>query len=140
MQTIFITGALGSDAELRTTQGGDKVCSFNVGSGQGFGDRKTTNWFRVSMWGKRGDSLQPYLLKGTKVAVCGELEIGEFNGKPQYNVRANEVDLTGNRNATRQDGQATGNGGPQTRRPVEEELSDDVPFASSDFALERRAS
>lgn len=100
MQTIVITGALGKDCELRTTQKGDQVCSFSLATNQGYGNDKSTNWWRVSVWGKRGASLAPYLLKGAKVAVCGELSIGEYNGKPQFDVRANEIDLTGERRAS----------------------------------------
>lgn len=94
MQQIFITGAIGKDAETRQAGGGD-VTSFNVAVTQGFGERKATNWFRCNMWGKRGSSLQPYLLKGGKVAVVGELTIGEYQGKPQYEVNASQVDLMG---------------------------------------------
>src|SRR3546814_6098071 len=61
-----ISGGVGRDAELRSTQRGDQVCSFNVGVNQGYGDKKSTNWYRVSLWGKRGEGLQPYLLKGVK--------------------------------------------------------------------------
>ena len=102
MQSIFITGRLGKDAELRSTQNGDQVCSFNLAVDQGWGDRKTTNWFRVSYWGKRGAGIQPYLLKGTQLAVQGDLEIGEWEGKPQFDVRANNVDLMGGRTEPKQ--------------------------------------
>src|SRR3546814_2589868 len=77
MQTITVTGGVGRDAELRFTQRGDQVCSFNVGVNQGYGDKKSTNWYRVSLWGKRGESLQPYLLKGVKVAISGEFETSD---------------------------------------------------------------
>src|SRR3546814_10103547 len=86
-----------SDAELRSTQRGDQVCSFNVGVNQGYGDKKSTNWYRVSLWGKRGESLQPYLLKGVKVAISGEFETSEYEGKTQLNIRANGVDIMSSR-------------------------------------------
>jgi single-strand DNA-binding protein len=94
MQTITVTGSIGKDAELRNA-GNSEVCSFSLASSQGFGDKKQTNWFRVQIWGKRGVSLQPYLLKGGKVAVSGELELREWDGKMQLEIRANEVDLMG---------------------------------------------
>src|SRR3546814_2586881 len=78
MQTITVTGGVGRDAELRSTQRGDQVCSFNVGVNQGYGDKKSTNWYRVSLWGKRGESLQPYLLKGVKVAIRSEEHTSEL--------------------------------------------------------------
>jgi len=92
MQAITITGGLGRDAELKTTQSGDDILSFSVGSSQGYGDKKTTNWFRCTVWGKRGRSIAQYLTKGTKVTVQGELSIGSYDGKPQFDVRVNEVE------------------------------------------------
>src|SRR3546814_10729256 len=52
---------------------------------------------RVSLWGKRGESLQPYLLKGVKVAISGEFETSEYEGETQLNIRANEVDIMSSR-------------------------------------------
>lgn len=92
MQSLTITGALGKDAELRQTQGGDDVLSFSVGVSQGYGDSKSTNWFRCSVWGKRGRSIKQYLLKGVKVTVQGELSIGSYQDKPQFDIRVNEVE------------------------------------------------
>jgi single-strand DNA-binding protein len=91
MQLIFLTGRVGGDAETRTAGNGE-VTSFNLAVDQGWGERKTTNWFRVSIWGDRGRKLAGHILKGNKLAVSGELSIGEYNGKPQYEVRASEVD------------------------------------------------
>jgi single-strand DNA-binding protein len=92
MQTIVITGRIAKDAEQR--QAGDNtVTSFDVASDQGFGERKVTNWFRCQMWGKRGSSVQPYLLKGGMVTVSGELETSTYNDKLQLGIRVSEVQL-----------------------------------------------
>lgn len=92
MQSFFCTGSLGRDAELKTTQSGDDILSFSVASTQGYGENKKTNWFRCTVWGKRGRSIAQYLTKGTKVTVQGELAIGEYDGKPQFDIRVNEVE------------------------------------------------
>ncbi len=97
MQTITISGNLGRDAELKETQNGDTVLSFSVGVQQGWGERKSSNWYRVSVWGKRARTLAQYLTKGTKVVVQGEFTIGAYDGKAQYDVRANEVEFAGGR-------------------------------------------
>lgn len=124
MQTIIIAGKLGKDAELRRTQGGDAVCSFSVAVDQRDGREKSTNWWRVSLWGKRGEALAPYLLKGASVTVSGEFALGDYEGKPQLNVRANEVALQGGRNEA---------GGERkkpydTPDPQTDELDDHIPF------------
>lgn len=97
MQTITIAGRVGRDAELRRTQSGDAVCSFTVAVDQRDGRDKSTNWWRCSIWGKRGESLVPYLLKGASVTVAGEFSLSDYEGKPQLNVRVNEVALQGGR-------------------------------------------
>lgn len=133
MQTITISGNLGKDAELKSTQGGDDVLSFSVAVKQGWGDKASSNWFRVSVWGKRARSLSDYLRKGTKVVVQGELTIGEYNGKPQFDVRAGEVEFISKR---QDDGGAAHE--PRGADPFDAELDDDVPFLSFGFHRDYR--
>lgn len=116
MQTITITGNVGKDPALRSTQNGDQVLGFNVAVKQGFGDRATTNWFRVSVWGKRGETLNRFVRKGTYVTVQGELTIGEYEGKPQFDVRANEVDFV-NKDAGQNNEQRSGGNRAQEPHP-----------------------
>lgn len=87
MQNITISGYLSRDAEAKTTQRGDNVTSWNVPVKQGFGDNEQTNWYRVSIWGKRAEYAAK-ARKGDYVTVTGELRIGEYNGKPQYEISA----------------------------------------------------
>ena len=144
MQQITISGRIGKDAESR--QAGDgTVTSFNVAVDQGYGDRKTSNWYRVSVWGKKGAGAAPYLLKGGQVTVVGEFEIGEYEGKPQYNIRASDFtlpakgsgqsgggdDYRGNRGSGQSQAESYGgNGGPSQRRaaPAFDDDDSEVPF------------
>ena len=128
MQQLVVTGHIGKDAEQRTTQGGDRICSFSVASKQGYGDRATTNWFRCSVWGKRAQSLGPYLLKGQQVTVSGELEIGEYEGKTQLNIRVNDVALQGQRGGGSQGGGSAARDDGWTGGGFDDDLSDSVPF------------
>lgn len=124
MQLVTISGNIGRDGEFRTTQGGDKVLSFSVGVQQGWGERASTNWFRCSVWGKRAETLNGKLLKGVRVFATGELSIGEYQGKPQYDVRVSELDFV-NRAA----GSATGGGSASQgggRSYSHDDLDDDV--------------
>src|SRR3546814_5548310 len=83
--------------------------------------------------------LQPYLLKGVKVAISGEFETSEYEGKTQLNIRANEVDIMSSRKDQNESGghrNRDGMGGNSL--PPQEELDDSVPFISCDFAVEHR--
>jgi single-strand DNA-binding protein len=135
MQNITVAGRIGADAVTRTTQGGDKVTGFNVAVDYRDGREKATNWYRVSFWGKRGESLQPYLLKGTTVAVSGEFQLDSYEGKPQLNIRASEISLLGSRNGSSDNQQQSrgGGGGGSSRARHEDNLDDDfIPFARCD--------
>ena len=127
MQTITIAGRIGKDAETRSTQTGDSVTGFTVAVDQRNGRDKTTNWWRVSLWGKRGDALAQYLTKGASVTVSGEFSLGEYDGKPQLNIRANEIALQGGKsdNARTPDGSR---GHAQQSGVFADNLDDEVPF------------
>lgn len=125
MQIITITGYLSKDAEPSTTSKGDNVTRWNVPVNQGWGDNKQTNWFRVSIWGKRAD-FAAKARKGEFVTVTGELAIGDYQGKPQYEIRASDFanvttaqrDATGSRAAPASDDAGS----------FADELSDNIPF------------
>lgn len=142
MQNITIAGRLGRDAELRSTQQGDKVCGFTVAVDYRDGRDKKTNWWRVSLWGKRGEALAQYLTKGASVTVTGEFSLGEYDGKPQLNIRAYEITLQGGKSSdgasgqrqqnSAQNGGGGGWGDTQTNRgSLNEDLDDDIPFITN---------
>jgi len=123
METITIAGRIGKDAEVRSTQTGDSVCSFTVAVDVRQGREKSTNWWRVSLWGKRGEALSQYLTKGSNVTVAGAFSLGEYDGKPQLNIRAHEVALQGGG----QERQESRKQEPRTNS-FADELDDSVPF------------
>lgn len=122
MKNLTIAGNIGKSAELRTTQNGDSVAGFSVAVDDGFGDKKRTLWFDVSVWGKRADVLAPMLTKGGKVTVTGDLSTREHEGKTYLTLRANEVTLMSARQG--------GDDAPrQERAPVRDEVDQDsIPF------------
>lgn len=101
MNVYSFTGRLARDCETRFTQGGMAICSFTVAVDYGFGDNKGTNWIRCSIFGKRAESRLPqYLVKGTQVAISGELKVRDYNdneGNKRTSVEVNvgELDLLG---------------------------------------------
>jgi len=85
--TLIFTGALGRDPELRFTPEGKAVTSMNVAVSDGFGDKKKTIWFRVSVWDKQAESCNEYLRKGSKVLVEGRLTVDPATGGPRVFTR-----------------------------------------------------
>jgi single-strand DNA-binding protein len=119
MNLLTAVGRLGKDSETRDA-GKSTVTGFNMAVDVGFGDRKQTIWYSVSMWGKRGTALEQYLTKGTQVAVSGELTTRGYEGKTYLEVNANDISLLG--------------GGQQQDKPQQQAPpktqggGDDVPF------------
>lgn len=129
MQQITITGYLSKDAETRVA-GDKKVTNLNVPVKQGWGDKEQTNWFRVAIWGKRAEFASNFR-KGEFVTVIGELTIGEYNGKPQYEIYASDFHSVRTAPKVKDDGIghknndfADGSGNPA----FDDSLSDSVPF------------
>jgi single-strand DNA-binding protein len=99
------SGRVGADPEIRTTQSGEQVLSFRVANDVGFGDRKATQWVDNSYWGKRAVAVAPYIKKGDKITVSGELKLESFQKRDgtegqKLSVRVNDLDL-----ASRNDGE-----------------------------------
>lgn len=131
MKAITIAGNIGKDAEVRSTQGGDKVTGWTVAVEDRNGKEKSTLWFDCTLWGKRGESLAQYLTKGSKVCVSGELSTREHNGKTYLTIRAEQVSLMGGKpEGQREERQSDGYGAGGTPKndPYD---GDAIPFGKS---------
>ena len=133
MKTITIAGRITRDAVTRTTQQGDKVTGFSVAVDDGFGQNKRTMFFDCSLWGKRGDSLAQYLVKGASVTVAGDLSTRDHDGKTYLTVRVAEITLQGGKSDGQQRAAGTGYGGGYGAGgwPGSYPDEQDIPFAPS---------
>jgi len=131
MKNISIAGNIGKDAEVRRTQDGTAIVGWSVAVEDRGGKEKRTYWFDVSLWGKRGEALAPYLTKGGRVAVSGELTTREHDGKTYLGVRADNVTLLGGGEKRQDDvGQLnTGRTGQGAPAGGYDDMSDEIPFA-----------
>lgn len=101
MRQTTISGNIGKDAELRSTNNGMQVSNFNVAVRQNRPDNNGeygTDWFRCSVWGTRASTVEKFYKKGSHVVVTGSLSINEYNGKTQLQVDVSDFDLPDNRN------------------------------------------
>lgn len=140
MNNWSFSGNLGNDCESRFTPSGDAVVSFSVGVKSGFGDRATTTWARCQLWGKRGESVAPYLTKGQLVGIVGEVTLREYDKKDggkgySLEVRVNDLTLLGRKDAGDSKPAEPRQSAPQQRQPAPQnsgggfgDFSDDIPF------------
>jgi single-strand DNA-binding protein len=134
MIVLTATGRVGKDAELRTTNSGDKILAFSVGSDIGFGQNKSTVWLDCSIWGARGEKLAQFLTKGTSVTVIGEFGQRSYQNKSGETVTATtvkvmEVALQGGGQQAQQY-QAPRQTQAKPKQPAysNEDLNDEIPW------------
>ncbi len=91
---------LGRDAEVRFTQAGEPVATlalaFTFGK-KGADGNRPTQWVDASLWGKRAESLAPYLVKGGQVvAYLDDVHVQTFtkqDGTQGHKLAARVADL-----------------------------------------------
>lgn len=138
-QKLIIAGNLGRDPEMRYLPSGQAVTNINVATNRVYTDsngQKVTEtiWFRVSIWGARGETVNQYLKKGSKVLVEGRINADPETGGPRvftrndgstgssFEMTANNVVFLSSKSED-QSYQSSDSGG--FSEPVDE---DDIPF------------
>ena len=82
MNNWNITGNLGNDAEVSTTNTGKYICSFSVAVKSGYGQNEKTTWVKCVIFGARAEGKLPEMLKkGKQVAISGEIYLDEWEDK-----------------------------------------------------------
>ncbi|NLC24010.1 MAG: single-stranded DNA-binding protein [Oxalobacter sp.] len=137
MNNITIAGNIGKDPETRYLPQGDAVLSFSIADNQG--KDKPAIWWNCALFGKRAESLAPYLTKGTPVTVTGTVTQREYtdrdgNKRVSMDVRVNDITLQGGRQEARTGGRnayddaRSGRSVPSGRSPNLSDMDDDIPF------------
>ena len=144
---VVLTGNLTRDAELRYTQSGMALSSIGIAVNDRMKNSSTGEWedyanfINCTMFGKRAESLQPYLLKGQKVAIDGKLRYSTWESEGQkrskIEVIVDDLELLGSRSGGANQGAGAGNGSSKEaysapKTPVVSEddsvYAEDVPF------------
>ena len=132
MNVFTCTTRLYKDAEQRFTKNGDSIVSFRGAVDSGFGQNKKTSWLKFNLWGKRGDSLLPYLKDKTQVVVSGEFSNEEYtdkdgNKRTSAEIRVNELTLVGGKPEGQQQAAA-----PRQQATAQQAggmyMDDEIPF------------
>ncbi len=80
---VTFVGTLGADPELKFTQAGLAVASFNVATtkrvkdGDGWKDGPTS-WVRCTVWRQYAENVAESLVKGSRVMVTGEMSQRDY--------------------------------------------------------------
>ncbi|MDR2575210.1 MAG: single-stranded DNA-binding protein [Treponema sp.] len=147
---VVLVGRLTRDAELKSIASGQAVCKFSIAvnrrrkNGEQWEDE--VNFFDVVLWGRQGETLHQYLLKGKQIGVDGELKQDRWQqdgqNRSKIEMVANNVQLLGGSSGSGGGGSSGGSsfGGsnnshgsaPQQAQggnaPADDGFADDIPF------------
>lgn len=95
---VILMGRLTSDPELKQTQNGVTVTSFNIAVDRRFkqGEERQTDFPTIVAWRQTAEFVTRYFKKGSAILICGELQTRSWEdqqGNKRYatEVVANEV-------------------------------------------------
>jgi single-strand DNA-binding protein len=82
----ILVGNLGADPEMRATQSGNKVATFNLATTERFKGKDgkiqdTTEWHRIVAWGRLAEICGEYLHKGSRVYLEGKIQTRAWDDK-----------------------------------------------------------
>ena len=134
---VVLIGRLTREAELKHTSSGQAVCKFSIAvnrrrkNGDQWEDE--ANFFDIVVWGRQGESLHPYLVKGKMVGVDGELRQDRWQqdgqNRSKIEIVANYLQLLGGGSSgDRQNNQVSPEASAFTPAPREDSFADDIPF------------
>jgi single-strand DNA-binding protein len=118
LNRVMLFGNLGSDPELRFTKSGQPMLKIRLATNERYKDqsgewRDRTEWHRVTVWGRRAESLSRVLTSGATIFVEGALRTQSYtkDGERRYSteIHAHEVLLGGRAAGT----ERTGSGAPR---------------------------
>lgn len=88
---VTLIGYVARDPEQRSTPSGTTVTSFSLPTSHSRGGEEVTTWFRVSAFGKLGETCAAYLTKGSYVYIEGTLMQRDYQDKDGNTRTALEV-------------------------------------------------
>jgi len=130
---------IGRDVELRHTPNGEAVANLSLAftyGKRGADGKRPTQWVEAALWGKRAESLAPYLLKGQQVvAYLEDLSVQTFRKQDgtdgiKLAARVGDLELIAGQGEAQQQAPApTRAPAPRPAAPSGfDDMDDDIPF------------
>jgi single-strand DNA-binding protein len=94
---VIIVGNLGRDPEIRYMPSGDAIANIAVATSYKSKDRntgeqkETTEWHRISFFGKLAEIVGQYLKKGSSIYVEGRLQTRKYTDKDGVEKYATDI-------------------------------------------------
>ena len=141
---VILVGNLGQDPDVKYLPSGDPVCNFSVATTDSWRDKEgnkqeSTEWHKVSFFGKVAEICGQYLKKGSAVYVEGSIRTRKWQdkeGNDRYTteIKGDRMQMLGGKKP--ESGDAPSGEAPKPRQqaaPKEggggfDDFNDDIPF------------
>lgn len=99
MNKVHLIGRLVDNPVLRYTSNTTPVASYTIAINNGYGDKQETDYINITTWGKSGEFVNKYFVKGQPIAVVGRLKNKNYesNGVKHYGMEVvtEEIEFVG---------------------------------------------
>ena len=95
MFNATITGRLGTDPEMRYTDGGTPVVNVSIAHNWLYRDERLVKWIRCSIWGELAEKAMAALHKGDLVKVTGTITFRTWTRQDGTSVEEVELRVGG---------------------------------------------
>ena len=134
---VILMGNLTRDPELRTTPGGQPVCSFSLAVNRSWQDQngqlqEAADYFDITAWGKLGELVNQYLAKGRRCLVQGRLS---YRAWEQDGQKRSKVEVVAN-DVTFMDGPGGAGDGASSGASRSSGSASRAPKKNNDIAIE----
>jgi single-strand DNA-binding protein len=102
LNKVMLIGNLGSDPEVRSTTGGNRVATFSLATSRQWNSpngekQEKTEWHRCVVWNVKGtglaDVVEKYCKKGDKIYVEGRIEYRQWQDKENQTRYSTEINV-----------------------------------------------
>ena len=102
LNKVQLIGNLGSDPEVRSTTGGNRVATFSLATSRQWNSpsgekQEKTEWHRCVVWNSKGsglaDVVEKYCKKGDKIFVEGRIEYRQWQDKENQTRYSTEINV-----------------------------------------------
>ena len=130
----ILIGNLGAAPEVRYTQTGTAVTSFNLATTETWvkdtKKEEKTEWHKIVAWGRLGEICGEYLSKGSKVYIEGKIQTRQWDDKDGNKRYTTEIVAREMKKLSPKGGSSDHSSSYQEEPPMPEPptMGEDVPF------------
>src|SRR5258706_1400515 len=102
LNKVMLIGNLGSDPEVRSTTGGNRVATFSIATTRNWNSpngekQEKTEWHRCVVWNSKGtglaDVVEKFCKKGDRIYVEGRIEYRQWQDKENQTRGSTEINV-----------------------------------------------